>query len=125
MILVYILLTIIAVGVLLISEQGKLLLRSIGLLSVVAGLVFIIFILIVWGIVFVQTDWFKNIFPWIFLSLMILFWTYWLLGNLRNIIESIKKSWVEKRDYTIFVIILVLIVVFTFVLPVWIGLINQ
>jgi carbon starvation protein CstA len=117
---IYILLTIIAVGVLLLSEDGKALLNSVWKLLAIAGLGFVAFYLIVGGIAFFQTDSFKwfynNVFPWIFLGLMILYWIYWLSKNFKNILGNIKKSWVEKRGYSIFVIVLLLIIVCSWVI---------
>lgn len=111
MTLIYILLTIIAIGVLLLSDEGKEILRNIWILPVIAGVGFVGFYLIIGGVAFFQTDSFKwfyeNIFPWIFLTIMTSFGIYWLSKSLRNIIKNeIIKTWVEKRSYSVFVIIL-------------------
>lgn len=120
MTLIYILLTIIAVGVLLLSEEGKAFLEGVWLLPVVVGVGFIAFYLIVGGMAFFQTDSFKwfyaNILPWIFLGLMFLYWIYWLSKHLIGIIGNIKKSWIENRGYSIFGIILLLIIIFTWII---------
>lgn len=119
MTLIYILLTIIAIGVLLLSDEGKEILRSIWILPVIAGIGFVGFYLIIGGVAFFQTDSFKwfyeNIFPWIFLTIMTSFGIYWLSKSLRNIIKNeIIKTWVEKRSYSVFVIILLSIIVLSF-----------
>ena len=131
MTLIYILLTIIAIGVLLLSENGKAILGVLSSIVVVGTIGFVAFNVVVGGVAFFQSesfDWFYNhIFPYICLSLFIMFWVYiissWTLKNYKEVLSNIKKSWIEKRSYSVFVIILLVIIVCSWiVIPVFVSL---
>lgn len=121
--MLYILLIIIAVGVLLLSEEGKALLRSLWILPVIAGFGIVGFYLFVGGIAFFKTDSFKwfyeNVLPWILLGLIISYGIYWISKNFKKIIKIFKmlgqNAWVKRDKGSIFVIILLLIIISSWV----------
>ncbi|MBU6431278.1 MAG: hypothetical protein KGJ58_00545 [Patescibacteria group bacterium] len=123
MTLIYILLTIIAIGVLLLSEEGKSILRSIWIIPVIAGVGFVGFYLIIGGIAFFRTDSFKwfyeNLLPWIFIGLLISYGIYWISKNFKKIIKIFKtlgqNAWVKRDKGSIFLIILLLTIISSWV----------
>ena len=127
--MLYILLTIIAVGILLASPDGKTLLGLLLKLAIFAGAGYLAFwvIVIVWGL-FSDKDVRDNIFAAFGLALFAGYAVYGIClayektktkeqraGVILNIKNKIKHQWVENKAKSILVIILISIIIFSWV----------
>ena len=124
MIPVYILLTIIAIGILFLSETGKEILKGLGWLASIGGILYLGFwgVVIAWGFLSVESttrDTVLTIIATIWVICLVIGWTYKKYKNGEFSKQAIKikiiEHWKQRPLLVIFWIIMALVLIYSYI----------